>query len=242
VNGFSGGEFNDVSSQYVIRASDAHSWVEAYIPGEGWMEFDPTPAGNGIAQSHLNRFMLYMDAMASFWREWIVNYDFGHQIRLTQDAGRGSRKIVGETQAWMKSRYDRMLAWAHKTEDRIGSSTVLWGERLLVVFFVLLLMASVPRVIAFTRKLRLTRRPERAPQVAATLWYERMLHHVARHGWEKSPAQTPAEFASGIEDERLRASVELFTVKYENARFGNSAEEASKLPELYEEVKTCRSA
>jgi len=27
VNGFSGGEFNDITSEYVIRASDAHSWV-----------------------------------------------------------------------------------------------------------------------------------------------------------------------------------------------------------------------
>jgi protein-glutamine gamma-glutamyltransferase len=242
VNGFSGGEFNDVSSQYVIRASDAHSWVEAYIPGEGWMEFDPTPAGNGVGQNRSNRFMLYMDAMASFWREWIVNYDFGHQVHLAQDAGRGSRKLVGQAQAWMKSRYDRMLGWAHKTQDRIGSSTVLWGERLLAGFMVLLLILSVPHVIAFARKLRVTRCPERAPQVAATLWYERMLHYVARHGWEKVPAQTPAEFAAAIKDERLRTSVERFTEKYENARFGNSAEEASKLPVLYEEVKTSRSA
>jgi hypothetical protein len=142
----------------------------------------------------------------------------------------------------MKSRYDRMLGWAHKTQDRIGSSTVLWGERLLAGFMVLLLILSVPHVIAFARKLRVTRCPERAPQVAATLWYERMLHYVARHGWEKVPAQTPAEFAAAIKDERLRTSVERFTEKYENARFGNSAEEASKLPVLYEEVKTSRSA
>jgi len=47
VNGFSGGEFNDITSEYVIRASDAHSWVEAYLPGEDWVEFDPTPAGGG---------------------------------------------------------------------------------------------------------------------------------------------------------------------------------------------------
>ena len=241
VNGFSGGEFNDVSSQYVIRASEAHSWVEAYIPGEGWMEFDPTPAGSTFTPTP-SRFMLYMDAMASFWREWIVNYDLGHQIRLTQDASRGSRQIVGKTQAWFRSRYDRMLAWAHKTEDRVGDSTVVWGKRTLVLFVIVLLLVSVPRLVAFARRFRLTRRPERAPQVAATLWYERMLHHVARHGCEKSPAQTPFEFAASIEDERLRNSVERFTERYENARFGNSAEEASKLPELYEEIKSSRSA
>ena len=51
VNGFRGGEFNDLTSQYLIRESDAHAWVEAYFPGKGWVEFDPTPAGLGAGDS-----------------------------------------------------------------------------------------------------------------------------------------------------------------------------------------------
>src|SRR5438270_459770 len=86
VNGFSGGEFNDITSQYVIRGSDAHSWVEAYMPGGAWIEFDPTPPGEAQAHTQWGRFMLYMDAMSEFWRAWVVNYDMGHQLRLTQDA------------------------------------------------------------------------------------------------------------------------------------------------------------
>jgi hypothetical protein len=39
VNGFDTGEFNDLTSEYVVRASDAHSWVEAYYPGYGWVSF-----------------------------------------------------------------------------------------------------------------------------------------------------------------------------------------------------------
>ena len=35
VNGFRGGEFNDLTGQYVVRASNAHSWVEAYFPAPG---------------------------------------------------------------------------------------------------------------------------------------------------------------------------------------------------------------
>jgi hypothetical protein len=36
--------------------------------------------------------------------------------------------------------------------------------------------------------------------------------------------------------------VERFTRGYERARFGNSAEEATKLPELFEKIKSSRSA
>src|ERR1019366_5904852 len=41
--GFAGGVYNPISGWYVVRASDAHSWVEAYLPRLGWTTFDPTP-------------------------------------------------------------------------------------------------------------------------------------------------------------------------------------------------------
>jgi hypothetical protein len=240
VNGFSGGEFNDLTSQYIIRASDAHSWVEADIPGQGWMSFDPTAAGNVEAHTQWNRFMLYMDAMASFWRDWIVNYDLAHQLRLSQDASRGSRELAGRAQSWGRRQYEQILIWARRTQDRVGRSTVKWGLRALGAFFLLLLAFSVPRLAALARRLRFARRPRTAPQIAASIWYERMLRRVSRLGWEKSPAQTPAEFVSAIEDSQLRARISHFTEHYEKARFGGSADEASHLPELYEEIKNSR--
>jgi hypothetical protein len=31
----------------LVRNSDAHSWVEAFLPGQGWVAFEPTPGFNG---------------------------------------------------------------------------------------------------------------------------------------------------------------------------------------------------
>ena len=41
-----------------------------------------------------------------------------------------------------------------------------------------------------------------------------------------------------IEDGRLREPVARFIEVYESARFGNSTNDAQRLPELYEEVES----
>jgi protein-glutamine gamma-glutamyltransferase len=42
--GFSPGSFNKDSGEYRVRDLDAHSWVEVWFTGIGWVPFDPTPA------------------------------------------------------------------------------------------------------------------------------------------------------------------------------------------------------
>jgi hypothetical protein len=46
VEGLNVGAETDVGGGlHVVRESDAHAWVEAWIPDEGWVEADPTPPG-----------------------------------------------------------------------------------------------------------------------------------------------------------------------------------------------------
>jgi len=43
-SGFSPGIVNSERNEYVVRDVDAHSWVEYWAPGIGWVTRDPTPA------------------------------------------------------------------------------------------------------------------------------------------------------------------------------------------------------
>ena len=42
--GFSPGSYNQDTGEYRVRDLDAHSWVEVWFNGIGWVPFDPTPA------------------------------------------------------------------------------------------------------------------------------------------------------------------------------------------------------
>jgi protein-glutamine gamma-glutamyltransferase len=237
VTGFRTGDFNDLTGQYVVRASNAHSWVEAYFPGSGWVSFDPTPAASLPTRSGWSRIQLYADAAASFWREWIINYDAEHQRSLGKDAASNSRRLLDGMRNWVSRQHRALLRSARSVQQRITHSPAHWIAGALAVTALLIVLINLRSILRALRACRLRAHPDRAPRESASLWYEQMLRRMARHGWHKSPSQTPRDFVVTIQEPGLQQGVAAFTRAYESARFGHSVKDARALPELLEEIR-----
>jgi len=235
VNGFRGGEFNDLTSTYIVRASSAHTWVEAYFPSYGWITFDPTPADPKPAVTRFSRLALYVDALGEFWREWIINYDVMHQISLNRQLFASSHRAATNWQEAIQEEYRALLRRARQAQlSGHGRGYVILA---LVIAGMLLALSMVPRSLRSWRTRRIAARPAEAPRLAASIWYQRMTQSMAQRGCPKVATQTPQEFVDSILDFELRRAVAIFTAHYESARFGEIAEDAEKLPELYETIE-----
>src|SRR5205823_11603121 len=194
VNGFRGGEYNDVTGSYIVRAKDAHSWVEAYFPEYGWYTFDPTPGSSSEMAASWSRLYLYMDAMREFWHDWIVNYDTGHQNLLGSMVARESRIRFDSLRDLMQSLYEGSLRGATAVRVHFQEHQNAWMLWLGGGLTLSMLLLIGPRAFRTLRRLRIAQKPTLEPHTAATIWYARLIKLLSRRGIKKVATQTPQEF------------------------------------------------
>jgi transglutaminase-like putative cysteine protease len=232
--GFQSGVYNPVSGLWLVRASDAHSWVEAWIPGYGWTTFDPTPADpNAGGLAWLTRVALYLDAAETFWQQWVVTYDLTRQGTLAYHMELGAQRVGirwFDTAVAVRSGWQRFAAaWAR----RYGWQALAWVACLVALGFA---AGPLVRLMGMRRRVERVRRGQ-ASTADATLLYQRMLHILQRRGYQKPPWFTPAEFARSLPRTPLGDSVGEFTATYNALRFGGHAETAPRLSILLDRME-----
>ncbi|MGA2599543.1 MAG: DUF3488 and transglutaminase-like domain-containing protein [Bryobacteraceae bacterium] len=233
VTGFGPGVYNPVSGWQIVRASDAHSWVEAYLPVYGWTSFDPTPPDpNQVGPSLFSRFGFYLDAADTFWQDWVLNYNVDRQVALASRVGESGERL--------------RLSWF----DNLGLTFANWKQRASTfgeTYGVFIVCAIVVAIVVrrFGKDLRLwfearrrVRKVNRGEARAsdATLLYARMLKLLKARGVEKPAWLTPMEFARVIPEPELSTLVQSFTEAYNHLRFGAELEAAPRMIQLMERL------
>ncbi len=236
VNGFQTGSYNRYGKDFVVRARDAHSWVEVYFTGYGWIPFDPTPADpHPVLPGEWDD---YVDTAALFWNEWIINYDFGHQVQLARQVEEDSRSF----QQMFRRRSARLkrqgIRAAFRFEGWLMSHKLLVLGIMLAVLtgFIVTDKSGTLEEWRFRLAWKFARRDSALDPREATHTYQRLLTTLQKKGYRKKPSQTPREFAFSFLGTPWAAGVMEFTKLYNTLRYAQAPVPLARLRQILEDL------
>ena len=223
--GFLNGVYSSVTGWQVIRTSDAHSWVEAWIDGTGWVTYDPTPPDPNGSGGVLSGLPLYSDAVGQLWQEWVIGYDFQRQRALVAKLDQSGPT---SSMSWLAT---FRLQWSKFQNP----GPVTWIAILLVGAALLLCR----RFLLLTKRWLRGRRIESGRITASdsTELYLRMLDTLEERGFRKPSWITPSEFAGMLPSSPTADLVEHATRVYQLSRFGGQKEAAVEMAGLLTQIQ-----
>ncbi|HEX6588724.1 MAG TPA: DUF3488 and transglutaminase-like domain-containing protein [Longimicrobiales bacterium] len=237
VTGFMGGEWNEFGRYLAVTQNDAHSWVEVWFSGVGWVAFDATPAGGTAAladrSDFFSPFRNFFGGMQHRWSKWVIDYDLDRQIQLFSQVG---------------DLFSREPRARQQTEKEDGGAPAPWR-------YIVFGLAGAAVLLAAYRIAR-RRGPSLRPESRLYLAARRAF---ARSGWDdaalvrrrggrlresRDPVFAPLEWVSALRAAGAPAAdaAELVTRRYLDARFGGRTLASSEIEALRARIGEIRSA
>jgi protein-glutamine gamma-glutamyltransferase len=226
VTGFIGGTYNRFSRNYTVRQGDAHSWVEAYIDGVGWMTFDPTPPADAAPRSEIRGVLALLrdvlEASSQRWDRHVVGYDLRQQISLL----------------------DRFRGFARRTTPMLPAGSGKW-----LFWIAAAAVVGATGGYVYIRRKKTIVAPTHGPQdsraravTVVTALYETLDGAMAAQGMARPQGTPPLRHALGsaVRAHALAEEVLELTRIYLDVRFGGSELDEDARRDFERRVKTVR--
>lgn len=203
VNGFLGGEWNDLRQSITVRDNRAHSWVEAHLGSAGWVRVDATPAAGRVAR--MSRVRQVLDAVEMLWNRWVIEYSASQQLLL---ARRLSREF-----GWLQPHVS-----SGGKPHRLSRTQVFTIAGIAVAIVLGFALRKLPMRRADKRGSRRKRHGD--PPVFHI--YQKALDRLAARGHARRPEETPHEYLARVckEDGASADALTHLTGCYAEARYG----------------------
>jgi len=205
VKGFAPGDAGSVSDglrEYRITNNNAHSWVEAYVPGTGWMEFEPTIGFTGNVN---------------------IDYDIKketpqqEQVTQPEEKQEQPKKEQAPKQKAASSTFSIDVVWT-------------WMKKLTYVWLALLVLLIAVSISLYTkRRTWIPKMQIRAYRKKDANWtnfdasYHDLMKQLSRIGLRRKDGETLRAFAERVDMSLETDKMQKLTVVYEQHIYGKEA-------------------
>lgn len=232
VNGFYTTDWDELAQIFVVKQSDAHSWVEAWVDGLGWATLDPTPAasaGSGIyGITERPRVISIWEYLRLQWQRRIIDFSAQDQSRIATAVGAFTG--LDSVAVFVGSIRRRLASFSKSPSPVAGPSGAqpddamagLTSRAILIwILFPIVLVA-----IWAWRRRRRAKTLERRPRID---YLEALLRRLNKLGVSKPQAETPLEFVTSLRSRLTDASgLDWLVGLYYRERYGGVAADAQE--------------
>ncbi|NUN12558.1 MAG: DUF3488 domain-containing protein [Myxococcales bacterium] len=244
VNGFFGGIWNPFGQYYEVRQGDAHAWVEVFIPGAGWLTFEPTPPSGALGppdEGALSTLRRWLDSLKLSWYKWVVEYDLDKQLGVLRHIGQSlvhfGRELMPDS-AGVSDNKERRMSLRELFSSLFDWKNFALIGGALVVFF--LLIGFVRRLIAFlTQKRRVD--PVSDDVRIVRQWWHQVIQLSSKAGVPITSSSTPEDILAMLATADLASDkAQKIATVYQEVRFGGRSlrpTERQELPRIVQAFK-----
>ncbi len=223
VKGYTEGDFvstvENSESEYVVTNNNAHSWVEIYFDGVGWVPFEPT-------KGFVNPYTLTND-----YRDVTDPVNTEEQKEVVEEEEPEEIPEKPEELEEVSSAKNNGRSMVDFRLGSVGMYGIIIGMVLVAFIIYVTRMKWLPRLIIFKYK-------QRSDDDVFFQAYESLLNQFARRGIKRNEGQTLREYAQYIDQYFQVDHMTTLTKNYERAlyRQDNAKEEWQRSVELWENL------